>query len=78
MADREPEELNDGEFEIKFAELEHWLFLPVTQEYRRRVLAAFDHQNALLGATPGDSVDRYMGRAEVLDYILKPYKVLEE
>jgi len=72
------EELNDGELEIKRDEFDHWMRLPITQEFRRRVLAAFDHQNALLGASLGDSVDLYKGRAEVLDFILKPFRLFEE
>ena len=59
-------------------ELEHWLTLPVTREFCRRLVATFDHQEALLAASPGASVDRYLGRAEVLSFVLKPHELLNE
>jgi hypothetical protein len=52
--------------------------LPVTQEFRRRLLLRFDHQNALLGSTPGSSVDRLIGRAEVINVINDPMQLFEE
>ena len=68
----------DSEYEVKPEELDHWLRLPVTQEFCRRLLAAFDHQENLQGASPGSSVDLFVGRAQVLAYILKPYSLFEE
>ena len=75
---RHPSELNDGELKIKQDEFAHWMQLPVTREFRSRVLEHFDHQTSLLAAMPSTSVDRYLGRAEVLDFILHPYERLFE
>ncbi len=71
-------EIPDEELEIKPEDLDFWLRLPITQEFRRRIVTQFDHQDALLAAAPGASVDRYLGRAEVLDFIVKPYRLFEE
>ena len=79
MADsRHPSEMNDGELEIKADEFDYWLRLPITREFRRRVLEHFDHQKNLLASQPGSSIDRFLGRAEVLDFIERPYERLFE
>lgn len=71
-------DLGQNEIEVQKEELSHWLNLPITGEFRRRLVALFDHQGALLGAQPGASVDRYLGRAEVLEHVLNPSRLFEE
>ena len=55
--------------------MEAWLANPMTNRFRAYLLNYFDHQSALLGAKPGTSVDRYLGRAEVLEFIHDPKQV---
>ena len=71
-------EMSEGELEVKLEELSFWLNLPVTREFRRRLFAAFEHQSAIMSSQPGTSVDRLIGRAEVLQYILDPATLFEE
>jgi len=71
-------EMEDGELEVKIEELSMWLKHPVTQEFRRRLFQQFDHQSSILGSQPGTSVDRLIGRAEVLQYLLDPKLLFEE
>lgn len=71
-------DLGDNEVEILKDDLVHWLSLPVTNEFRKRLLSLFDHQSALMGSQQGASVDLLMGRAQVLDVVLNPLRLFED
>lgn len=64
--------------DFKLEEVSDWMNLPITREFRRRLLLRFDHQMAILGSTSGTSVDRLKGVAEVLEYVLKPIELFED
>lgn len=59
------------------AEIQEWLAHPMTRRFRTYLLEYFDHQSALLAATPGATVDRYYGRAEVLEFVRDPKQLFD-
>jgi hypothetical protein len=76
--DRETLELGENEREVKAEEFTHWMNLDTTSEFRRRLLNLFDPHVALLSVELGQSADRLIGRAEVLDYVLHPHRLFED
>lgn len=67
----------EGQRELKKDEFIFWLRNPTTQEWRRRLLELFDHQRHLLAQPNGASADLLKGRAEVLDYVVSPEKLVD-
>ena len=58
--------------EVLEDEVVHWAALPITEEFRKRLIKTFDHQDALLAMQDGASSDLLKGRAQVLAYIKDP------
>lgn len=78
MAELHKVEFSEGEYEVRLEELSFWMNLPVTREFRRRLIERFDHQMMILSSQPGSSVDRLIGRAEVLQVIRDPRQLFED
>lgn len=63
--------------DIQNEELRLWMQNRITQRYILLMREYFDPHMALLGYERGQSADRLIGRAEVLEFVINPEKVFE-
>jgi len=67
--------MDELEEKMVHQDLALWLENRMTRLFRHKLLTHFDHQQALLGAMDGTTLDRFKGRAEVLELILHPERL---
>lgn len=61
---------------IDRSDIKAWTLSPVTRKVFELLLERFDHHRALLGSEPNQALDRFRGRAEVLDYLYNPSQII--